>query len=330
MNTDAKFIVVTTIHRPSEAVQLFSRLSDYRMVVVGDRKTPPDWLCDNVDFLAVSAESNRFGLASLLPLDHYARKNIGYIYAIRAGAEAIVDTDDDNVPKRDWGFPAFDGIFDQSQPNMGFVNIYKSYTDMHIWPRGFPLDIITSNSNRLSPDLVVPTPANVGVWQGLVDGDPDVDAIYRLVLGKPCIFDFRPPIVLGKGTLCPFNSQNTIFRREIFPLLYLPATVSMRFTDILRALVAQPIMWASGFTLGFTSSTAVQVRNPHDYLDDFREEIGCYIHSYAALDAIVGVVRAENSVADNLTAAYEALSTVQIVNSKESKMVDQWLKDIGC
>ena len=32
----------------------------------------------------------------------------------------------------------------------------------------------------------------------------------------------------------PFNSQNTIWFKEIFPLLYLPVSCSMRATDIIR------------------------------------------------------------------------------------------------
>ena len=30
-------------------------------------------------------------------------------------------------------------------------------------------------------------PSRVGVWQGLADGDPDVDAIYRLTVGEPLV-----------------------------------------------------------------------------------------------------------------------------------------------
>ncbi len=34
----------------------------------------------------------------ILPHDHYARKNMGYLYAIRAGYSVIVESDDDNIP----------------------------------------------------------------------------------------------------------------------------------------------------------------------------------------------------------------------------------------
>ena len=37
--------------------------------------------------------------------------------------------------------------------------------------------------------------------------------------------------MLGSGTISPFNSQNTLFTRAVFPLLYLPTYVTFRFTD---------------------------------------------------------------------------------------------------
>ena len=37
-----KFIVITSIFPPTEAVTAFSGLKDYQLVVVGDKKTPVD------------------------------------------------------------------------------------------------------------------------------------------------------------------------------------------------------------------------------------------------------------------------------------------------
>jgi len=42
-------------------------------------------------------------LADLLPYHHYCRKNIGYLYAIRQGADCILETDDDNLPLPSFG-----------------------------------------------------------------------------------------------------------------------------------------------------------------------------------------------------------------------------------
>jgi len=118
----------------------------------------------------------------------------------------------------------------------------------------------------------------VGIWQSLVDGDPDVDAIYRLVSNEACIFKENEPVVLGEGSLCPFNSQNTFFSKETFPLLYIPSSVTFRFCDILHGLIAQPILWTLGLHLGFTKATVFQERNAHNYFHDFKSEVPMYLN----------------------------------------------------
>ena len=38
----------------------------------------------------------KYKIVSLLPWNHYARKMLGYLKAMEAGASILVDTDDDN------------------------------------------------------------------------------------------------------------------------------------------------------------------------------------------------------------------------------------------
>jgi hypothetical protein len=323
-------IVITTIFPPTEAVSRFSKLPGWHLIVAADRKTPADWAVNGVTFLSAAVqEASGYHIAAALPWNHYCRKMIGYVHAIKRGATVIVDTDDDNVPKPDWSFPPFDGEFPVSGDGLGFVNVYKLYTAMHIWPRGFPLQLIKSERALLDHQKLKPAASRVGIWQGLADGDPDVDAIYRLIDNTPCNFDDGPPVVLGAGTICPFNSQNTAYRRELFPLLYMPAHVTFRFTDILRGLVAQPILWAAGFRLGFTRATVVQERNPHDYLKDFQSEIPCYLHAVAVTEAVKSVIDPTLAISDNLHRAYRELVRVGIVPDRELPLLDAWLKDVG-
>jgi len=322
-------IVITSIFAPTEAVKQFAQLPGYDLVVVGDKKSPTDWHWPGATYLSVEAqEAAGFQLSQQLPFNHYGRKMMGYLHAIRAGAEIIVDTDDDNIPFADWQFPAMEGPYATAPADRGFVNMYKSFTRHHIWPRGYPLDLIRNEAQHLREDELTTQPARVGIWQALADGDPDVDAIYRLVDNTEVFFNRRPPIVLDKGTLCPFNSQNTAIRRELFPLLYLPAFVTFRFTDILRGLVAQPILWAHGYRLGFTQATVQQVRNPHDYLRDFESEIPCYLHPQRVVASVSRVMSKDYSVGENLRRAYAALAEENIVTPQEIKLLDCWLADL--
>ena len=323
------FIVITSIYPPTDAVRAFVEHVGDRLIVVGDRRSPPGWALPPAEYLTADAQEGSGRLAPLLPWNHYCRKMLGYIRAVERGAEVIYDTDDDNAPKTGWGIPPFDGAWHTSAPSLGWVNVYRWFTDAHIWPRGFPLRFVGDTKTGPSSEREAIAPATVGVWQALADGDPDVDAIYRLVDGRACFFQDGDPLVLGEGTLCPFNSQATAFRKLCFPLLYLPASVTSRVTDILRGLVAQPILWAAGLRLGFTSATVFQDRNPHDLLRDFEAEIPLYLHTETIVATVSAVVRSGTSIEGNLVAAYEALSRAGFVDATEPTRVEAWLAELS-
>lgn len=321
-------IVITSIFEPSEAVRKFAALRDSELIVVGDLKTPLGWACADVRYLGVEDQKAMpFLLPGAMPYNHYCRKMVGYLDAISRGAEIIVDTDDDNIPKDGWGFPDFNGSFSTAVTSHSFVNIYQLYTNKRIWPRGLPLQLITRDFGLAQ--TLEKRDARVGVWQGLADEDPDVDAIYRLTDDSPTYFESRGPVVLPAGVVTPFNSQNTQFRRECFPLMYLPTYVTFRFTDILRGLVAQPIMWEAGFQLGFVDATVVQKRNPHSYMRDFESEVPMYLHGERVIDIVKDAIRRERSITDNLHAAYEALLLEDVVVKQELLTLEAWLRDIS-
>ncbi|MEO1563105.1 MAG: STELLO glycosyltransferase family protein [Pseudomonadota bacterium] len=311
---------------PSPAVKSYAAFDGVPLFVAGDRKTPEDWHFDGAEYLSLKDQGEIAPkLAEALPIDHYCRKMFAYLAAIRSGTEVIIDTDDDNLPKPNWGFPEFDGHFDQLGTQEPFLNIYQWFTDAPVWPRGLPLDLIQTQHSKATEQ----TPAKVGVWQGLADGDPDVDAVYRLTNNTPVTFEPRAPIILPKGVVCPFNSQNTATRRELFALLYLPAFVTFRFTDILRGLVAQPIMWVHGYSLGFTEATVFQDRNDHDFMKDFASEISMYLQTRQVVELVKNVVRPAESIENNLFAAYETLAREGIIEDAELKSLDAWLNALA-
>ena len=323
-----KYIVITSIFNPTEPIISFSKMDDCKVVVVGDKKTPHDWICQNVDFISVPEQENsNLNLAKVLPYNHYSRKMLGYLKAIQNGAEYIIDTDDDNFPKENWVFPDFDQTFECITENIGFINIYQLYTKQKIWARGLPLNLINKNF-ELEKHLSYKH-CKIGIWQGLADEDPDVDAIYRLTSNTPCYFEEREPVVLGSGTISPYNSQNTISKKLFFPLLYLPTYVTFRFTDILRGLVAQPIMWLYGYQLGFTNATVVQKRNPHDYFKDFISEIPMYENCEKVVELVSNSISSSESIETNLLLAYKSLLKENIVCDKEIITLEAWLKDIN-
>ena len=250
---------------------------------------------------------------------------VAFLAAARAGASIIIDTDDDNAPLSPYPLPAFDGTFDSTPDDQGFINIHHVFGAAPTWPRGFPLDLVLEDHRDVP---LAPTHVRLGVWQGLVDGEPDVDAIWRLTSAQVHAFVPRTPVVLGRQSICPVNSQNTAFTRAVFATMYLPATVTFRFSDILRGLVAQPILWRFGFRVGFTSPSAVQDRNPHDAFSDFVSEIPMYRHARTVPGLVHDAISAATTIPEAMALAYRDLARAHIVEAHEVELLEAWLADL--
>ncbi len=322
-------IVITTINNINENIRKFHSFSGWDVVIVGDKKTPEIDVSgmDGMRFVSTDdQERDSWGLSEALPFNHYARKNIGYLEALDGGYERIADTDDDNFPYDDWDGWIEQDYLDDVISAPKFPNVYSLFTDEHVWPRGYPLsEVRTSNAVTFSDAAVARE--DIGVIQGLADIEPDVDAIYRLVLGDKVTFDQRDPVALDDGVYSAFNSQNTLWASEVAPFLYLPATVRFRFTDILRSYVAQRGLWALGKRVAFTDATVKQDRNPHDLMRDFESEIPCYNQTTSVVE-ILDELTLRGIPSDDLQKMYEALEVHGIVEERERPLVDTWLRDI--
>ncbi len=327
MRPDKKFIVITSIFEPSRAIQEFAAIKGWRLIVVGDKKTPEDWQCPGVTYLSPEQQEELgFKITEFLPWNHYCRKMVGYLYAISQGADLIADSDDDNIPLAKWGeipeTTTFKTLGDKDEP--GFINIYKFYTDQKVWPRGLPLDEVSRQKSVLQRERS----QNVGIWQFLAYGDPDVDAVYRLIDNTPVKFKGGEYFVLDENTFCPFNSQNTFFSKSAFPLLYLPAFVTFRFTDILRGILAQPILWANQMKLGFGPASVFQQRNEHDYMKDFESEVPMYLQVREAARIATSDARPGELIA-SLERIYQSLNQAGIVKTEELGLLRAWLSDLS-
>ena len=324
-----RYTVITSIYPPGEAVEGFASQEGNHLIVSGDKKTPTDWTHKDTSYLSPDNQiSLPFRTVSKLPWNHYCRKMAGYLYAMQEGATQILDTDDDNIPYPEYSFPSNVSDFAMTRDGLGFVNAYQRFTTEPIWPRGLPLSLILAPREAFEEENLQQRRVKIGIWQGLADLDPDVDAIYRLTSNKEVTFDKAPPVVLGKGTWCPANSQNTLFTaQELFPLLYLPAFVTFRFTDILRGYVAQPVLQAAGYYMGFTQATVYQERNAHNLMQDFADEIPFYVDAQKCMDIASDAVSPARSIPDNLHAVYHLLHQEGIVPEEELTLLDAWLED---
>ena len=171
--------------------------------------------------------------------------------------------------------------------------------------------------------------------QGVVNGDPDVDAIFRLTKSMNykrinITFDgTSPSFQLPVYKITPYNSQNTFFHYEAFWSLYLPITVSFRLTDIWRSYWAQRLLWLLNGTVSFYGPNAVQFRNSHSYLKDFEEEQDMYLKTEKLVKFLYEWrCRKNKFYACVLDLSYQ-MALKQFWKTEEVDSIKNWLNDLN-
>jgi hypothetical protein len=350
------YSVITTIQKPTASVLgLVNSLKKIggKLIVAGDRKGPTDFhpprtdsdgieshnssgqgskIADRwpVEFLSLEDQlAISYELARLLPVGHYARKNMAYLAAIQQGATCIYETDDDNAPNENWVVRSEEVeacrvvVSDENR----WVNVYRYFSTENVWPRGLPLDEI----RQAVPEVLIDNiRKRAPIQQGLVNGSADVDAIWRLVMDREFFFEPRASVYLEPRNWCPFNTQTTWWWPVAYPLLYIPSYCSFRMCDIWKSFVAQRCLWELEMGIVFHAPEVYQDRNLHDLMRDFRDEIPGYDKNREICEtlAICKLEKGESSVSENLLLCYEALVTNGILPSEELELVKVWIEAI--
>lgn len=326
-------LVITSISAPNDVLRSFAEgcaQNGTEFILIGDSKSPKDFSLNGCRFYSLEEQKTLpFAFAKICPERHYARKNIGYLIAIKNGAQMIIESDDDNFPRADfWNNRSLaQRAFDIQQ--QGWLNVYSHFTKGYIWPRGYPLEYLQKEIKPLHTfeqrEIKAP------IQQGLADENPDIDAVFRLTQSLPFSFTEKHKIGLGKNTWCPYNSQNTTHFKEAFPLLYLPAYCSFRMTDIWRSFVAQRIAWENDWHILFEEATVWQERNQHNLLRDFEDEIPGYLNNAKIAGTLekLDLKPGTRHLGENLISCYRALIDLKLVGEQEMPLLEAWLADLG-
>jgi hypothetical protein len=326
-------VVVTSISAPNAVLRELAgqcKARGFWFYVIGDVPSPAGFSLDGCDFYSLERQkATGFKVAELLPTRHYSRKNIGYLLAMRTRPAMLLETDDDNMPSQEFWRSREPRQRVRMLSGSGWSNVYRYFSDVNIWPRGLPLDAIRTALPDFGalPEIEAECPIQLG----LADDNPDVDAIYRLVLPLPVVFRKDRRVALGAGAWCPFNSQNTAWFPMAYPLLYLPSYCSFRMTDIWRSFVAQRIAWENGWSVLFCGPDVSQERNEHSLMRDFEDEVPGYLHNRKIgerLERLKLAAGLEN-IGENLIRCYEELVRLAVVGPEEIALVKAWGEDLA-
>lgn len=281
-----KYIVTTTIFNPSLAIQKFSNLDDWKLIVVGDKKTPNDMYYNNDNIIYMDAdyqEKNYNELSNLIGWNCIQRRNLGYIEAYKLGADIIASIDDDNIPYENWGKDILlnkkirCNYYYNSNYNINIWDPISTTKYKKLWHRGFPLELVKTKNNIEKKTIEIIPSIQADFW----NGDPDVDAIERLIYDLNCNFDDDEFPFCGKG-ISPFNSQNTFFNRDSIKDFFLFPQVG-RMDDIWASFYLQ----SKGHKVVYNKPTVYQDRNFHDHIVDFSKEYNGYINNKKLIDSIL-------------------------------------------
>jgi len=295
-------------------------------LIIGDKKGPFTFDLPGTELVTLERQlATSFSLARLLSTGHYARKNVGYLLAFERKAACIYETDDDNAPLPNWRWRERQTRA-RSIRGAGWVNVFRLFSHENIWPRGFPLELSQQPPPQFSsePELV-----DSPMQQGLANGSPDVDAVWRLVLDKEITFRNDASVYLPRGAWCPFNTQSTWWWPPAYPLMYLPSHCSFRMTDIWRSFVAQRCLWELNTGVVFHAAEVVQARNQHSLIKDFEDEISGYLKNNRIKQVLedLPLESGAQQAGPNLLKCYEALAAEGIMPTAELPLVRAWLAD---
>ena len=302
--------VVSTRFAPSAAVLRAASLPGWCTVIVADAQTPTDYLEQAglsgnpyVHFLSVKDQKKLEELSGhvgsfikAIPYEPFARKNIGYLYAMQHSTNVIFDFDDNNLLDLDAEGNVVSPLPNTTKARMAMIgnkHVFNHHPLMEAsvpgsWARGFPLSQIDDNSTHgfVAYDdepwksMHDPT-TNIAVLQICANGDdPDIDAIHRWVKPRPMTFaktTNQPLIVPTHHVFAPYNAQSTVHSAKAHWALLLPLTVPERVSDIWRGYFAQALFRTLDMHIAFSPPSVTQDRNQHSHLADAKAEFDLYM-----------------------------------------------------
>ncbi|MFH1826774.1 MAG: hypothetical protein ABH823_05775 [bacterium] len=276
-----KVIVTTSINSPTEAIERFDARTDWTLVVIGDLKTPKDYKLKRGIYVSPD-EQEKYDrdLSEAIGWKCIQRRNFGLLWAHDLKADIVAVIDDDNIPKENWApnlllqdevevdyyetdLPAFDPV--------GATNHHQ------IWHRGYPLQLVPQRKYDKKSKKKMRFDVQADFW----DGDPDIDAVCRMIYKPECKFDSKYfPIAANK--IAPFNSQNTFLRGSLLSDYFLFPHVG-RMDDIWASYYVQ----AKGAKVVYGKASVYQQRNEHDLVVDMKKEYIGYENNLKIVAEIV-------------------------------------------
>lgn len=201
------------------------------------------------------------------------RRNIGILEAIKQKYDYLISIDDDNYPlTNEWLY----NFINYRNNEYHIINSCNGWIDVPYYitdipSRGFP--ILSKNGIHDIYSSYEDSKNRIVCHQGFISGEADRSALHRYSYQdvNTDINNFNKNYIVDKSW-CVFNTQNTLFKKEIFPLLFLfPMKKKLsngymieRYDDIFMSYIVNKIIHKFGWYISFGHPIMTQKRNEHD------------------------------------------------------------------
>jgi len=273
------YIATTTINRPTKALKLFAKNKNCKLIVALDKKSKDFKLKNSIILNTKYQEKKWPKLSKLVGWNCIQRRNFAILEAYERGAEVIALIDDDNIPYNNW----FRNIQINKKLRCKEIKTNKKIFDpvgytnhSNLWHRGMPLELVYGRKYKTGKKTVIQPDIQANFW----NGDPDIDAVCRMIFKPECNFK-KNNFPFYSKKISPFNSQNTLLSRRVIKNYFLYPHIG-RMDDI----------WASFYVTSkkyrvlYSEPTVYQERNVHNLIKDFKDEYIGYANSLKLVESL--------------------------------------------
>ncbi len=333
-------IISTTIrgdqgYRDYDELAHDSNFSDVHFVISGDLQSvefnSDNFMC-NIEYLDVNYQ-NRYRCSGPIGWKKFARRNISLLRAMELRPDYILTIDDDNRPHQnyfnDW-YKVLSETCNRSVTNDSQDSVWHNYlrsgvledSSLCLYPRGFP--VAFRGQERTSIDKCDPIlPNEIGLYQGVSLGDPDIDAMTRIVFPEhEPLKDIKESNYCLQHIWSPYNTQNTMFSKVLFPLAFTWPSAE-RFEDIYASFAWQQLLFNNDMHVHIGDSMNWQIRGARNDLRDFSLEVEGYLHAHDVWEDIRGI-----EAKDPIDFIRQMIVSDNEIISKEKEFLEAYLVDL--
>jgi hypothetical protein len=326
-----KLAITTTTISDEKGVLHFDALAkkskfEVIFVVAGDKKSKPfdtSKFKNEIIFLDVK-QQNQYRCSEIIGWNKVQRRNIAFLEAIKHNPDYILTIDDDNEPHKNYfdkwySILTKNTLYEVESKNQWFNYLDKTDALIKLFPRGTPISQREHGNWKLKPTSI--SPKKIGVCQGFTIGDTDIDAMTRITYPQK-INSISPAGYCAKDIWSPINSQNTLWAKKMFPIMFVWPSCK-RYDDIFGSFLWQKFLFNNNMYVHYGEPISYTDRGKRDPKINLKDEIEGYFECENVWNEIMSFGgKTTDEIFKNL---FKSKNPIIV---REKKFLKAWLQDL--